>query len=136
MIQIVTGDPRPIFRQIVDEVRMKVATGELSAGSKLPSVRGLAMQLTVNSNTVAKAYAELLAEGTIESRKGVGVFVAERRQRLSDPERERQLDEAVKRFIGRVVSLGFTTTEILERIEHELGPLSAQQSTTVEGNHE
>ena len=55
MIQIATGDPRPIGKQIVDAVRMKIATGELGAGDQLPSVRGLAQQLTINPNTVAKA---------------------------------------------------------------------------------
>ena len=83
MIQIATGDPRPITRQIVDAVRMKIATGELDAGDQLPSVRGLAQQLMVNPNTVAKAYAELSAEGWLESRQGMGLYVAAPRQRLS-----------------------------------------------------
>ncbi|WP_346948977.1 GntR family transcriptional regulator, partial [Dyella sp.] len=59
MIDIATGDVRPISKQIVDAVRLKVATGELTPGWQLPSVRGLAQQLTINPNTVAKAYAEL-----------------------------------------------------------------------------
>lgn len=62
MIQIATGDTRPIVRQIVDAVRMQIATGELQPGDQLPSVRGLAQQLTINPNTVAKAYAELTTE--------------------------------------------------------------------------
>lgn len=129
MIRIVTGDPRPIFRQIVDDVRRKVATGELPPGSKLPSVRGLAMQLTVNSNTVAKAYNELTAEGLIESRKGVGVFVCEPRQRLSLSERRRRLDEAVEQFIGAVIALGFDAEKIVERIARELEPLESKKPT-------
>ena len=120
MIQIATGDPRPIFRQIVDGVRMQVATGELTPGSKLPSVRGLAMQLRINGNTVAKAYNELTAEGVIESRKGVGVFVCEPRQRLSTEERERRLEEAVQHFVSAVVALGFGSEEILDRLAGEL----------------
>lgn len=63
MIQIATGDPRPISKQIVDGVRMKIATAELEPGAQLPSVRGLAQQLMINPNTVAKAYAELTSEG-------------------------------------------------------------------------
>ena len=63
MIQIATGDPRPISKQIVDAIRMKIATAELARGDQLPSVRGLAQQLTINPNTVAKAYAELVNEG-------------------------------------------------------------------------
>ncbi|MCY7353736.1 MAG: GntR family transcriptional regulator [Lysobacter sp.] len=57
MLQIATGDPRPISTQIVDAVRMKIATAELSPGDQLPSVRGLPQQLTINPNTVAKAWA-------------------------------------------------------------------------------
>ena len=60
MLQIATGDPRSISKQIVDAVRMKIATAELEPGDQLPSVRGLAQQLTVNPNTVLKAYRELV----------------------------------------------------------------------------
>ena len=123
MIQIATGDPRPIGRQIVDAVRMKIATGELKAGDQLPSVRGLAQQLTINPNTVAKAYAELTTEGWLESRQGTGLFVAAKRQRLSDAERERRLDDAVGRFINDVIPLGFPHEDVQARIEHEFQQL-------------
>ena len=83
LIQIATGDPRPISKQIVDGVRMKIATGELAVGAQLPSVRGLAQQLTINPNTVAKAYAELTGDGWLEARQGLGLYVATPRQRLS-----------------------------------------------------
>ncbi|HWS79123.1 MAG TPA: GntR family transcriptional regulator [Thermomonas sp.] len=123
MIQIATGDPRPIGRQIVDAVRMKIATGELSTGDQLPSVRGLAQQLTINPNTVAKAYAELAAEGWLESRQGMGLYVAAMRQRLSDGERERRLDEAVGRFVNDVIPLGFAPDEVQARVAHEFRQL-------------
>lgn len=116
VIQIATGDPRPIFRQIVDQVRLQIATGELVPGSKLPSVRGLALQLRVNVNTVAKAYNELTAEGVLESQKGVGVFIREPRQRLSEDERERRLEEAVQQFVAAVLPLGFDAATLLERV--------------------
>lgn len=124
MIQIVTGDARPIFRQIVDGIRMKVATGELTPGARLPSVRGLALQLTINTTTVAKAYGELASEGVIESRQGVGVFVSEPRQRLSEQERERRLAEALQIFVSSVISLGFDAQEIEARLARELEPLA------------
>lgn len=124
MIKIVTGDARPLFRQIVDGLRLKIATGELVPGTRLPSVRGLAMQLTINPNTVSRAYNQLTQEGLIESRKGVGVFVLEPRQQLSDPERHRRLDEATHRFVNAVVSLGFEPEEILDHLARELACLS------------
>ena len=123
MIQIATGDPRPIGRQIVDAVRMKIATGELKAGDQLPSVRGLAQQLTINPNTVAKAYAELTTEGWLESRQGMGLYVAAPRQRLSDDERERRLDDAIGRFVNDVIPLGFPPNEVQARVGHEFRQL-------------
>jgi GntR family transcriptional regulator len=120
LIQIATGDSRSICKQIVDGVRLKIVTGELIPGSQLPSVRGLAQQLTINPNTVAKAYSELTAEGWLEARQGLGLFVAPPRQRLSDEERERRLDEATQRFISDVIVLDYSSKEILERLEREL----------------
>lgn len=128
MIQIATGDTRPIVRQIVDAVRMQIATGELEVGDQLPSVRGLAQQLTINPNTVAKAYAELTTEGWVDSRQGLGLFVAPPRQRLSDAERERRFDEAVQRFVNDVVPLHATIEEVHERMDAEFRALAPRKT--------
>lgn len=120
MLQIATGDPRPINRQIVDGVRRLIASGELPVGAALPSVRGLATQLAINPNTVAKAYGELSAEGWLDSRAGLGLFVAVPRQRLSIEERDRRLDEAVTRFVGDVIALDLPQDAVLDRIAAEL----------------
>jgi GntR family transcriptional regulator len=128
MIEIATGDTRPISKQIVDGVRMKIATGELQLGVQLPSVRGLAMQLTINPNTVAKAYAELSNEGWLESRQGLGLFVAAPRQRLSRAEREKRFDEAVSRFVNEVVALDVRADEVLSRLDLELQACAPKKS--------
>jgi GntR family transcriptional regulator len=128
MLQIATGDPRPISRQIVDGVRMAVATAELAVGAQLPSVRGLAQQLGVNPNTVAKAYAELAAEGWLESRQGLGLFVAPPRQRLSREERDKRFDEAVTRFVHEVVALDLGSAEVLARLDAELSAFAPRKS--------
>src|SRR6188472_1778669 len=128
MLQIATGDPRPISKQIVDGVRRAVATGELAPGAQLPSVRGLATQLTVNPNTVAKAYAELTADGWLESRQGLGLYVATPRQRLSDAERARRLDEAIARFIRDVIALDYPPDEVQARLHHEFLALAPRKS--------
>ena len=120
MLQIATGDPRPISRQIVDGVRRAVAAGELAPGAQLPSVRGLAVQLSINPNTVAKAYAELTAEGWLEARQGLGLYVAPPRQRLSLDEREKRMDEAVSRFVHDVIALDYPADEAVARIDQEL----------------
>ena len=127
MIQIATGDPRPISKQIVDAVRMKIATGDLEPGDQLPSVRGLAQQLTVNPNTVAKAYAELTSEGWLESRQGLGLFVAAARQRLSDDERARRLDAAIHRFLHEVLVLDFDPDEVQARLHDEFLALAPRK---------
>lgn len=128
MLQIATGDPRSISRQIVDGVRMKVATAELAVGAQLPSVRGLAQQLGINPNTVAKAYAELAAEGWLESRQGLGLFVAPPRQRLSRAERDKRFDEAVSRFVHEVVALDRGSAEVLARLDAELAAFAPKKS--------
>ncbi len=128
MIQIATGDPRAISKQIIDAVRMKIATAELLPGAQMPSVRGLAQQLTINPNTVAKAYGELISEGWLESRQGLGLYVATPRQRLCDSERERRLDEAVQRLVHEVLALGFSADEVLLRLALELQRLSPRKS--------
>jgi GntR family transcriptional regulator len=128
MIQIATGDPRAISKQIVDGVRMQIATGELKVGGQLPSVRGLAQQLTINPNTVAKAYAELVAEGWLEARQGLGLYVAPPRQRLSDAERERRLDEALQRLVHEAIALGISGDEVLTRLAAEFRALNLRKS--------
>lgn len=120
MLHIASGDSRPINRQIVDGVRRQIAAGELMTGAVLPSVRGLALQLGVNPNTVAKAYAELTAEGWLDARAGLGLFVAVPRQLLSDSERQRRLDDAVTRFVGDVIALDYPDSAVLERVAGEL----------------
>ena len=120
MLQIATGDPRPINRQIVDGVRRLIASGELPVGAALPSVRSLAQQLTINPNTVAKAYSELTAEGWLDARAGLGLFVAIPRQRLSDDERSRRLADAVQRFVGDVIGLNYPVETVLDRVADEL----------------
>lgn len=128
MIQVATGDPRSISKQIVDAVRMKIATAELAPGDQLPSVRGLAQMLTINPNTVAKAYAELTSEGWLESRQGLGLYVATPRQRLSREERERRMDEAVQGFVHEVVALDYPPDRAIAKLERELRVLNARKT--------
>jgi GntR family transcriptional regulator len=128
MLQIVTGDPRPITRQIVDGIKRQVAAGELHPGDALPSVRGLAQQLSINPNTVAKAYAELTADGWLLARAGMGLFVAEQRQRLSGAERERRLDAAVDRFVSDIIGLDYPATVVLDRVANELSQFTKRKT--------
>jgi GntR family transcriptional regulator len=121
-LSVSPGDPRSITRQITDGIRMAIASGELTVGAQLPSVRGLAQQLTINPKTVAKAYGELEAEGWLHARQGLGLFVAAPRQRFSDTERERRLALALDGFSAEVIGLGYPLEHILDRVRGTLTP--------------
>ncbi len=132
-IHITTGAGTPIFRQIVDQVRLAVATGALPAGHAMPSVRNLAEQLLINFNTVAKAYGELVRDGVLESQQGLGFFVAEKRQIYSKAERLRRLRQAVDTFIHEAVFLDFTADEIRKAVDEKLAALDWGAKTTGAG---
>jgi GntR family transcriptional regulator len=125
-ISVTTGAGTPIYRQIVEQVRLAVATGALLPGQAMPSVRSLAERLLVNANTVVKAYAELVRDGVLESQQGMGFFVAEKRQIFSKAERLRRLRQAVDNFIHEAVFLDFSADEIRKAVEEKLTELDWQ----------
>lgn len=75
-VELRKDDPRPVYRQIADEVRRAVTVGILKPGEALPAARVLAQQLKLNANTVQHAYRTLVQEGIVETRRGLGAFVA------------------------------------------------------------
>jgi GntR family transcriptional regulator len=127
-LSVSPGDPRSITRQITDGIRMAIASGKLPVGAQLPSVRGLALQLTINPKTVAKAYDELASEGWLNPRQGLGLFVAAPRQRLSEAERKRRLGLALDAFTAEVIGLGYPLEHVLERVSATLTPLLNKRS--------
>ncbi len=90
---------KPVYLQLADQVRYAVASGRLRAGESLPALRPLAEELRINRNTIAKAYAELEAQGIIETLPGKGFFVKENRSPFTERVRQRllltEIDEAV-----------------------------------------
>jgi GntR family transcriptional regulator len=125
-ITITTGSGTPIYRQIIEQVRLGVATGTLAAGDVMPSVRSLAEQHLVNANTVVKAYAELVRDGVLESHHGKGFFVAEKRQVYARAERLRRLRQAVDAFVHEAVFLDFTADEIRQIVDEKLADLDLE----------
>jgi GntR family transcriptional regulator len=126
-IEIATGTGAPIYRQIVDQVRLAVATGELEPGQAMPSVRSLAERLVVNPNTVARAYADLARDGVLETHQGRGVFVAnQKRQVYSRAERLRRLQQALDAFVHEAVFLDFSAEEIRRAVDEKLDDLDLQ----------
>jgi GntR family transcriptional regulator len=102
LVDIDPGDPRPVFRQIVDEVRRSVSIGVLKPDDPLPAVRRLAETLKVNANTVQHAYRTLEQEGMVYVKRGMGTFVSHPKE----PSKGRQA--AVARQIAeRMLREGF-----------------------------
>jgi len=135
-LHIVTGSAAPLYRQIVEQVRVAVATGALAPGQQLPSVRAVAEQLIINPNTVARAYSELVREGLAHGQPGRGLFIAEHRTVYSDEERARRLDMALDEFVRGVLFLGFTPDEISLRLRNKLDGMAQITPTEEDTPHE
>ena len=101
-MQLAKDDPRPVYRQIADEVQRSVAVGVLKPGEAMPPTRELAAELKLNPNTILHAYRTLVQEGVIEMRRGLGAFVAakpresKRGQAIAREIAERALREAFR----------------------------------------
>src|SRR6184192_2038461 len=103
----------PIYRQLVAQIREAVARGRLKPDERLPSVRDLSRQLVINPNTVARVYTELEREGILNTRPGLGVFVAQPRTDLTKRARKDRLVDLVDGLLTETVHMGFTADELL-----------------------
>jgi GntR family transcriptional regulator len=114
---IVTLDPHdatPLYAQLERGLRAAIATGRLRAGDQLPTVRELAVDLRVNANTVARVYAELERMGVLETRRGVGSFIAATPARAYPPrEHERRLRAFARRVLADADAAGFTGEQVI-----------------------
>src|SRR5689334_19646281 len=106
----------PVYRQIIDQVTGGVAAGALRPGAQLPTVRQLAVDLSINPNTVIRAYRELEIRGVLETQQGTGTFISQKKIPRDDAERQRRLNQLVGEFIARAGSAGFTVEEIVEAL--------------------
>jgi GntR family transcriptional regulator len=118
IISLSLFSPLPIYRQIVQQVRRAIVQSQLQIGEQLPPVRTLAATLDVNPNTVARAYRELIRDGVVESRAGIGVFIVERvRQTLLPDEREQRLSHVVEQVLFEALLLDFSLPEVRTAFE-------------------
>jgi DNA-binding transcriptional regulator YhcF (GntR family) len=111
----------PVYRQLIDQVQGAVASGTLSAGDQLPTVRQVAVDLTINPNTVSRAYREMEIRGTLDTQQGTGTFIADKKIEVSQIESERQLTQLVTEFASRAGAAGFTLTQLIQALR-ELSP--------------
>lgn len=117
VVTIDSGDPTPIYAQLERGVRAAIATNRLRPGDQLPTVRQLAVDLQINANTVARVYAELERARVIETKRGVGSFIAATPAQAHPPrERERRLRGFVTRMLAEADAVGFTIDEVIEAL--------------------
>lgn len=111
----------PVYRQIMDQVRGGIASGALTAGDQLPTVRQLAVDLAINPNTVVRAYRELELGGLLETHQGTGTFISAQKMKRADVQRERQLAQIVGDCVARAGAAGFTVDELIEELRGLVG---------------
>lgn len=115
-ITVDNEDRRPIYRQIADEIKALIASGELREGMSLPPVRQMAADLGVNLNTIATAYRELQTEGLIAIRHGSGAVVSSRQTATSRDDLRRSL----RSVLAEMVLSGMGRKEIVGAVTEEL----------------
>lgn len=121
LLRIDSTNGVPLYLQIAKEVKHSIAIGSLKPGEQIPSVREIALQITVNPNTVAKAYRELEARGIVETRRGTGTFVSEKIIDVTQGERQKIISELIDRAIDEARHLQMNEDEmtklLVERVQ-------------------
>ena len=118
IVSVDPRDPTPIYAQLERGLRAAIATSRLRPGEQLPTVRELAVDLRINANTVARVYAELERAGVIQTRRGVGSFIAATPARAHPPrEHDRRLRTFVTRVLADAESVGFTVDQLIAALD-------------------
>ncbi len=119
MLKIDAGSAVPVYEQLKRQIKLGIVSGEYPPDSRMPSIRQLASQLTINPNTIAKVYRQLESEGFLQSRTGSGFFVRLEQEHI-DETRKTLLAEMAEEFISKSVELGFTPEELINTISIKL----------------
>ena len=115
MLDLATGVPA--YRQIIDQVLGAIASGMLQGGDQLPTVRQLAVDLSINPNTVVRAYRELEIRGILTTQQGIGTFVTTQPVAVDEAVRQRQLDHLIGDLLARAGAAGLTADEVVVRLQ-------------------
>ena len=124
---------KPVYLQIVDQVKAAAASGAVSAGEALPSIRPLAEELRVNRNTIAKAYAELESQGVIETHAGKGCFIRANNSPYKKEVRMKLLAEAVDDAVVRAHHLQVTRPDFLRLAEERYDTFDDRRARAAKG---
>jgi GntR family transcriptional regulator len=115
MLDLATGVPA--YRQIIDQVLGAIAAGTLQGGDQLPTVRQLAVDLSINPNTVVRAYRELEIRGILTTQQGIGTFVTTAPVPVDEAIRQRQLDHLIGDLLARAGAAGLSADEVVARLQ-------------------
>ncbi|HKS37599.1 MAG TPA: GntR family transcriptional regulator [Verrucomicrobiae bacterium] len=125
-INISAKEGAPIYQQIVNQVKYLVASGRLATGEEIPPIRALAEQLTINPNTVARAYLELERAGVVTKRHGAGTYVSESGSPLARRERVRILTRRIDALLAEAINMGIELDEIVDLLRERHAPLQTR----------
>jgi GntR family transcriptional regulator len=125
---IVPTSPVPIYRQIVEQVRRLVASGQVKPGDDLPSVRAVAQHHAINPMTVSKAYSMLETEGLLERRRGIGMVIADAQPASSQQDKAAMLRPALLAAAQMAGQLGISAADALQLFEHCLNDIPNKDS--------
>ncbi len=106
----------PFYRQIIDQVLLAVADGRLKPGTQLPTVRQLAVDLSVNLNTVAKAYREMEIRGIVQTQQGTGTFIAARPGAKSSRDKRKALQHLLDRLLANAEAHGIALEDLVDAL--------------------
>ena len=129
MIILDYRDTRPLYEQIVDKFQMLILSGAMETNSRMPSVRSLAVELSINPNTIQRAYSELERNGFLYTVKGKGNYVAYS-DSLKDV-RKQEILEKLRDLKKEALSMGMTVKELTEFLEQEDTAAAGQKETKV-----
>ena len=124
---------KPVYLQIVDQVKAAAASGAARPGDALPSIRPLAEELRINRNTIAKAYAELESQGVIETLPGKGCFIRANSSPYKKEVRMKLLAQAVDEAVVQAHHLQVSKTDFLELTERRFEAFEQQRDRAARG---
>jgi len=133
VLQVNYKSGKPVYLQLVDQIKAAAASGGVRTGEPLPSIRPLAEELRVNRNTVAKAYAELESQGVIETIPGKGCFVKSNNSPLKKEVRRKLLVEEIDQVVVMAHHLQVPRGEFIEMVRERLDVLEEKQQANEPG---
>ena len=116
----------PVYRQLMDQIKYYVASGTLSSGDQLPSIRELAQSLAVNPTTIVKTFNELVHEGVVELRHGKGAFIAQRSEDISIEEGEKSMRRLARQLAVEASQMKADRNRVLEIVDEELTSMAGE----------